>query len=43
MLIAITHDVTLARALGGRAVILRQGRVVEAGQAEGSAARSWRA
>jgi len=34
MLLAITHDVTLARALGGRAVILRQGRVVEAGQAE---------
>jgi peptide/nickel transport system ATP-binding protein len=34
MLLAITHDVTLARALGGAAAILREGRVVEAGPAE---------
>jgi ABC-type glutathione transport system ATPase component len=34
VLITITHEVAVARALGGRAMILRAGEVVEAGTAE---------
>jgi ABC-type glutathione transport system ATPase component len=40
VLITITHEVAVARALGGRAMILRAGEVVEAGTAEKCADRA---